>query len=152
MAQWWRIHLPVQETLAGCWVREDPTCLEANNPTHRNYWVCVLAPGSRNYWAMCRNYWSPHACSPSFTMRGATAREARAPRQESSLCSLQLERSVCQPGQNGGLGRMETGIYIAESLCCSLETSTMLLISYTPIQNVFGIKKRWGGGGAVHVD
>ena len=32
-------------------------------------------------------------------------------------------------------------IYIAESFCCSLETTTTLFISYTPIQNVFVLKK-----------
>ena len=30
---------------------------------------------------------------------------------------------------------------MAESLRCSPRTTTMLLITYTPIQNVFGIKK-----------
>ena len=42
---------------------------------------------------------------------------------------------------------METGICIAESLCCSLETSTILLISYTPIQMFLELKK--GGGGVL---
>ena len=30
---------------------------------------------------------------------------------------------------------------MAESLCCSPEPITMLLIGYTPIQNAFGVKK-----------
>ena len=30
---------------------------------------------------------------------------------------------------------------MAEPLCCSLETTITLLISYTPRQNVFGAKK-----------
>ena len=34
-----------------------------------------------------------------------------------------------------GLGEMDTSICMAESLCCSIETTTTLLISYTPIQN-----------------
>ena len=34
-----------------------------------------------------------------------------------------------------GLGEMDTSICMAESLCCSPETTTTLLISYTPIQN-----------------
>ena len=37
-------------------------------------------------------------------------------------------------------GRMV--ICMAESFHCSSETITTLLISYTPIQNVFGIKKK----------
>ena len=35
----------------------------------------------------------------------------------------------------GVWGRMDTCIYMAESLCCSSETTTTLLIGYTPIQN-----------------
>ena len=38
-------------------------------------------------------------------------------------------------------GRMDTRIYMAESLHCSPETITTLLFGYTPIQNVFGVKK-----------
>ena len=34
----------------------------------------------------------------------------------------------------GDWGRTDTCIYVAKSLCCSPETTT-LLISYTPIQN-----------------
>ena len=39
-------------------------------------------------------------------------------------------------------GRTETCICMAESLCCSSETTTTLLIGYTPIQNVFGVLKK----------
>ena len=39
----------------------------------------------------------------------------------------------------GAWGRMETCICMAEFLYCSPETIT-LLVGYTPIQNVFGIK------------
>ena len=42
----------------------------------------------------------------------------------------------------GVWGRMDICIYTAESLCCSPETSTMLLIGYTPMQNGFGVKKK----------
>ena len=38
-------------------------------------------------------------------------------------------------------GRVDTCIYMAESLRCSPETITALLISYTPTQNAFGVKK-----------
>ena len=40
-----------------------------------------------------------------------------------------------QPGWERGLGRMDTRICMAESLCCSPETTTTLLIAYTPTQN-----------------
>ena len=35
-------------------------------------------------------------------------------------------------------------VYVAESLCCSLETITAVLISYTPIQNKKLKKKSFG--------
>ena len=47
---------------------------------------------------------------------------------------------MCQPGWEEVWGRMDTCVGMAESLCRSPET-TMLLISYTPIQNIFGVKK-----------
>ena len=37
--------------------------------------------------------------------------------------------------------RMDTYICMAESLHCSSETITTLSIGYTPVQNVFGVKK-----------
>ena len=43
--------------------------------------------------------------------------------------------------ERGLWGRMDTRICMAESLHCSPETITILLIVYTPIQNVFGVKK-----------
>ena len=38
-------------------------------------------------------------------------------------------------------GRMDTRICLAEFLCYSPETATTLLVSYTPIQNIFAVKK-----------
>ena len=47
------------------------------------------------------------------------------------LCSM-----LCGgPDGRGVLGRMDTCICMAESLCCPPETTTILLIGYTPIQN-----------------
>ena len=42
---------------------------------------------------------------------------------------------MCHPGWEGSWGRMDTCICMAESLHCSRETITTLLIDYTPIQN-----------------
>ena len=42
--------------------------------------------------------------------------------------------------ENPSAWRMDTCICMAESLHCSPETITILLIGYTPIQNVFGVK------------
>ena len=38
-------------------------------------------------------------------------------------------------------GRMDACLCMAESLRCSLGTATALLIGYTSMQNVFGVKK-----------
>ena len=43
---------------------------------------------------------------------------------------------------SGVWGRIGTCICVAEPLHCSPETITSLLIGYTPIQNVFGVKKK----------
>ena len=40
----------------------------------------------------------------------------------------------------GVWGRMDTCVCVAESLCCPPETITTLLIGFTPIQNVLGVK------------
>ena len=42
----------------------------------------------------------------------------------------------------GGWGGMDTCICVTESLPCSSETTTTLLIGYIPIQNGFGVKKK----------
>ena len=48
---------------------------------------------------------------------------------------------MCQPRWEGLWG--ENGyMYKAESLHCSPETITTLLIGYTPIQNAFGVLKK----------
>ena len=46
-----------------------------------------------------------------------------------------------QPRWRRVWGRMDTSICVAESLRCLPKTITTLLISHTPIQNVFGVKK-----------
>ena len=48
-----------------------------------------------------------------------------------------------QPGWDQILGRMDTYICMAESLCYPPETITTLLIGYTPTQNkTFSLKKK----------
>ena len=42
---------------------------------------------------------------------------------------------MCQPGQEGVWQRMDMCIGLAESLHCSPEAITTLVISYTPMQN-----------------
>ena len=40
VAQWLRIHLPMQATRVRALVREDPTCCRATKPVPHNYWAC----------------------------------------------------------------------------------------------------------------
>ena len=51
VAQWLRVHLPMQGTRVRSLVREDPTCCVAARPMRHNYWACALEPSSHNYWA-----------------------------------------------------------------------------------------------------
>ena len=51
VAQWLRIHLPMQGTQVGALVQEDPTCHRTIKPVCYNYWACALEPVSHNYWA-----------------------------------------------------------------------------------------------------
>ena len=52
-----------------------------------------------------------------------------------------LLNALCQPGWEVVWGRMDACVCTAESPRCSPETTTTLLISYTPTQNGFGVKK-----------
>ena len=49
---------------------------------------------------------------------------------------------MCQPGWEEGLGEKWIHVCMAESLCSSPETTTTLLISYTPKQNNFSVKEK----------
>ena len=52
-----------------------------------------------------------------------------------------IEQSASLDGR-GLWGRIDTCVCMAESLCSSHETTTTSLISSTPIQNGFGVKKK----------
>ena len=49
VAQWLRIHLPMQGTRVRALVREDPTCRGATKPVRHSYLACALKPVSHNY-------------------------------------------------------------------------------------------------------
>ena len=53
VAQWLRIHLPMQGTWVRALVREDPTCCGATKPVCHNYWACTLESASHSYWSPC---------------------------------------------------------------------------------------------------
>ena len=52
VAQWLRIHLPMQGTRVRALVQEDPTCCEATKPVRHNYWTCALEPMSHHWGRM----------------------------------------------------------------------------------------------------
>ena len=52
VAQWWRIHLPMQDTWVQSLIWEDPSCCGATNPEHHNYWVCALESETHGYWSL----------------------------------------------------------------------------------------------------
>ena len=100
VAQWLRIHLPMQGTLVRALVQEDPTCPGATKPVRHNYWACTLEPASHNYWAHVPQLLSPHASTTEACMPKAHApqRETTAMRSpftamKNSPHSLQLEKA-----------------------------------------------------------
>ena len=77
VAQWLRIHLPMQGTWVQALVQEDPTCRRATKPVHHNYWACTPQPVSHDYWAC-----GPQLLSPRATTTEACAPRTHAPQQE----------------------------------------------------------------------
>ena len=64
VAQWLRIHLPMQETQVRSLAREDPTCRGATKPVCHNYWACALQPMNHNYWARVLQLLKPAFLEP----------------------------------------------------------------------------------------
>ena len=64
VAQWLRIHLPMQGTLVRALVQEDPTCRGATKPMRCNYWGCALEPASHSYWAHSPQLLKPAGLEP----------------------------------------------------------------------------------------
>ena len=64
VAQWLRIHLPMQGTWVQALVQEDPTCHGAAKPVCHNYWACALEPASHNYWAHVPQLLKPARLEP----------------------------------------------------------------------------------------
>ena len=64
VAQWLRIHLPMQGTPVRALVREDPTCRGATKPVRHNYWAWALEPASHNYWACVSQLLKPTCLEP----------------------------------------------------------------------------------------
>ena len=78
----------MQGTRVWVLVREDPTCRGATKPVSHNYWACALEPASHNYWAHVSRAHAPQQEKPPRWEAHAL--------QQSSICSLQLERAHAQ--------------------------------------------------------
>ena len=88
VAQWLRIHLPMQATQVQALVLEDPTCHGATKPMRHNYWACALETVSHNYWARALQLLKPTCLKPVLcNMRSQHTTT------KSSPCSPQLEKS-----------------------------------------------------------
>ena len=70
VAQWLRIHLPMEGTQVQALVQEDPTCHGATKPCDTTTEPALLARKPQLLKPTSHNYWSPHAATT----------EARAPR------------------------------------------------------------------------
>ena len=83
VAQWLRIHLPVQGAWVWSLVWENPTCHGTTKSVHHNYWACALEPMSHNYWAHALQILkSVHsrACVPQLLSIHAATTEAHKPK------------------------------------------------------------------------
>ena len=91
VAQWLRIHLPMQATWVRSLVQEDPTCRGATKPVRHNYWACALEPTSHNYWAHVPQLLKPTCLEPVLCNKRShhTATKSRP-------CSPQLEKARMQ--------------------------------------------------------
>ena len=82
VAQWLRIHLPMQGTRVWALVREDPTCREATKPVRHNYWACALEPARHNYWAHVPQLLKPACLEPTLCNKRSHRNEKPAHRNE----------------------------------------------------------------------
>ena len=82
MAQWLRIHLPMQGTWVRALVWEDPTCCGATKPMRQNYWACTLEPASHSYWAHVPQLLKPVRLEPVLCNKRSHHNEKPAHRNE----------------------------------------------------------------------
>ena len=82
VAQWLRIHLPMQGTWVQALVQEDPTCRRATKPVRHNYWACALEPASHNYWAHVPKLLKPVHLEPVLCNKRSHPNEKPAHRNE----------------------------------------------------------------------
>ena len=84
VAQWLRIHLPMQGTQVEPWSRKIPHAAEQ------------LSPRATTTEPACHNYWSLSAYSPCSATREATAIRSLRTARKTSPCLPQLEKACTQ--------------------------------------------------------
>ena len=82
VAQWLRIHLPMQGTWVRALGREDPTCRGATKPVCHNYWACALETTSHNYWAHVPQLLKPVRLEPTLLNKRSHRNEKSAHRSK----------------------------------------------------------------------
>ena len=87
VAQWLRIHLPMQGTRGRALVQEDPTCRGATKPVRHNYWGRVP------------QLLKPARIEPVLRNKSSHRNEEPAHATKSSLRSPQLEKACAQQGR-----------------------------------------------------
>ena len=95
VAQWLRIHLPMQGTRVRALVREDPTCRGAAKPVHHNYWACALEPACHNYWAHALQLLKPTHLEPMLRNKRSHCNEKPAHRNEEQPPLATTRESPC---------------------------------------------------------
>ena len=85
----------------------------------------MVASGGRREGRHSQGLWGGHVHTAVFKMENQQGPAV----EHKELCLM----SCGSPDGRGVWGRMDTCLCVAESLCCSSETITTLLISYSPM-------------------
>ena len=109
VAQWLRIHLPMQGTRVRALVREDPTGCGATKPVRHNYWACALEPVSHNYWSPCATTTEP------VHPRARAPQQKKQPQWEAHTPQLEKARTQQQRPKNKQNFKNNNNIILCES-------------------------------------
>ena len=90
VAQWLKIHLPMQRHRLDPQSRKIPYAWRASKPMDHNSWACAQKPRSHNYWAHAPQPLKPLCPEPMLW-------DSRRHHSEKEACALQLESSSCSP-------------------------------------------------------
>ena len=104
VAQWWRICLPAQETLAWSLGQKDATCRRAAKPVRHNHLAYALEPGKHNYravWELVlrkrRSYHSekPAPCNEEWPLLTATWEKPTCSNKDPAQPKINTIKKMC---------------------------------------------------------